>query len=167
MKHIELELKERFLIVEFPKDKFDKNFFNESSISEAWILLRYKKNVKLICKGSELTEEIAKGLVKNEISNYLVEWAYDYKNEEQLNLDTFSCLESFISAIEAQGYYWGENPLGKQPKITEERYKSEREFMDNNPEESVFGDHYADWSMWQEAESKTFNPEKILIFEIL
>jgi len=134
MKQLELELKERLLIVEGD-----------------FMIYHNGKPLKYVCKGSELTEEIAKGLVKNEISDYLVEWAYDYKNEEELNLDIFSCLESFISAIEAQGYYWGDNPI-RVPKRTV--YQDANFNVDEMEKFNI-------------AEYRTFKPEKTLIFKII
>lgn len=157
MKQIELNLKKRLLIVE--ENKVDLNTLE--SLESSFIALS-KGSVKLICKGSELTEEIADELVDIFDLGYFVD--YNHHNPRSYK---FTALESFISAIQAQGYYWGENPLGKKPELTDNQYDKEREFIENNPDELVFGDHYADWSMWNEAESKTFNPEKTLIFEIL
>ena len=159
MKQLELELKKRLLIVEVPEEKL---FSEEKQIkavinSQKYVneLLGEVIDLTFICKGSELTEEIAEELVKNGISDYLVEWAYDYKNEEQLNLYTFSCLESFISAIVAQGYYWGENPIEKPPK------------NDLNGSFFTMQTNFHQEKAYDEAGSKTFNPEKTLIFEIL
>lgn len=165
MKQLELELKKRLLIVEYESEEELKI---ESALMKAFgnsSITNHGHKVKTICKGSELTEENPDLLVESRlIQDCEIFW--DYKNDRWFD-QSMTSLDSSISAIEAQGYYWSENPLGKAPQITDDKYKSEREFIDNNPEESVFGDHYADWSMWSEAESKTFNPEKTLIFEIL
>lgn len=75
--------------------------------------------------------------------------------------------DAFVKEVEEAGFYWGENPLGNEPEITNDRYKSEREFIDNNPEEIIFGDHFADWHMWTEAEALTFNPSKTKIYQVL
>lgn len=162
MKQIELNLKKRLLIVEVDNcditiDKDGIHFYFLRS-SKKFI----PGNFHQICKGSELTEEIAIELVPQKMNVFIPQF-WNYKDRE----DLFYAKESVISAIQAQGYYWGENPLGKKPELTDNQYDKEREFIENNTGELVFGDHYADWSMWNEAESKTFNPEKTLIFEIL
>lgn len=78
----------------------------------------------LICKGSDLTEDVAKGLVEGELQTahmfgQVVFKLYDYNG---IDLKTFgwtnNTLESFNSAIESNGYHWGENPEGDQPHNT-------------------------------------------------
>lgn len=130
MKQLELNLQKRLIIVES-----DSNFTIDSSI-------------KLICKGSDLTEEIAKGLVEplwNNYKNYLED-----NNERPVGnyarLAKQTALESFISAIEAQNHYWGKNPLGDYNTVIKRHIVT---------------------GTWQEFEDKTFNPEKTLIFQIL
>ena len=70
----------------------------------------------------------------------------------ELDLDNFikTCetKASFLSAISAQNYHWLVNPRGETKPISFE----EDDMM---------------VQLWKEAESKTFNPEKTLIFEIL
>lgn len=154
MKSLELELEERIFILE-------SNNVTATGQYEAEMNGRH---IQFICKGSELTEEIAKEYVE-EKQVFMTPEVFQYKNYENDFSNCLTALNSFISAIEAKGWYW-ENPLGEEPKITEDKYRAELEFMEQNPKESVFGDHYADWSMWQAAEEKTFHPEKCLIFKI-
>lgn len=150
MKSLELNLNKRLLIVEgLPEDKIsEKKYFDDG---EMFI------PIKFICSGSDLTEEIAAEMVETGISKYLVEWAYDYKNKEQLNTDLFSPIDSFISAIEASGYFWIDNPLRKPDYSIEwyDRSPSELERYENDMEK------------YMDAESRTFLPERVIIFEIV
>lgn len=145
MKTLELSLQKRLLIVEGDMLEFklnDKRWLNDQLFK--------------ICKGYELTEEIARNLVNplwDYYKNYLESDSSDVGNYKRLIKNT--ALESFISAIEAQGYYWGENPIQSTVPT------SDLNFYDNI---EVY--HHC-LNVWQEAESKTFNPEKSLIFEIL
>lgn len=156
MKTLELSLNKRLLIVDF--DDMD-HLENVVSCDKQGIRFCSDNDepTKIICKGSDLTEEIAKSVCKNMIEGDSHYFLYkNYRSGEKSFTD--KALESFISAIESNGWYWGGNPLGKKPELADSRYNEEREFIENNPDELVMGDHYADWSMWQEAESRTFNP---------
>ncbi|SHF17563.1 hypothetical protein [Chryseobacterium vrystaatense] len=155
MKKLELELKERLLIVEVPEHADmdcpfeilpNKGFkYLVFSQCKGNIISRFKMpdgDWKFICKGSELTEEVSKGLVK-------MTWIDDdaklckYKNYIISGSGSLSsALESFVSAIESQGWFWAKNDLT----------------------DSILA---PDIDEWQEAESRTFNPEKTLIFKIL
>lgn len=137
MKQIELELKKKLFIAE------DYTTGNLDSYCKAYRKNNPDKYLKFICKGSKLTEEILKDLVRSAYGEYK-----DYNN-------AFTWIpnpkKSFISAIEAQGYYWGENPIGKYEII--DFFKA----SENTPT----------LTEWRKYESKTFNPGKTLIFEIL
>lgn len=146
MKQIELNLQKRLLIVEAPEGELtaigngDEVYYAIKK-DETFIKILDGKKWKLICKGSELTEEIARGLVKSfefGTREYPDLFYLNYKNDcYQIGQSVIS----FISAIEAQGYYWGSFP---SEKIS-----------------------WTEINKWKEYESKTFNPEKTLIFEIL
>lgn len=121
MKQIELNLQKRILIVEAPEGELTTigkgdEFYYAIKNDENYIKIVDGKKWKLICKGDELTEEIAKGLVKP-----LWDYYYNYKEDHTQpvgnyqRLATKTALESFISAIESQGYYWGKNPV-KNPE---------------------------------------------------
>ena len=91
-----------------------------------------------ICKGSELTEEIASELVENKTK---------HKFENKV-LTFYNCknLESFISDIESKGFYWLENPI----EIIERGEDTEHNRVLNQNE-------------WQEAEEKTFKNPLIFV----
>lgn len=117
-------------------------------------------NVGFLCKGEDLTEEIAKEIVEKDDINgfhddFVNGWAYlNYKDDVYVYTEKFSALDSFISAIEANGNWWLKNPLGDEPR-------SYSEVMDGVSADELM----EELKEWQEAESKTFkNP---LIFEIL
>lgn len=146
MKALTLELKKKILIREY-KD------IDECRMIKSLRGLMPSNGQKLLCKGSELTEDMLFNIV---IGGYcstngkcLYKSYNSFYDDECFNY----ALESFISVIEAQGYYWGENPI-------------------LNPAETNFYMPSINESIklkkrYNEAESKTFNPEKTLIFEIL
>ena len=112
MKTLELDLKKYVLIVEIPRLS-DYEFINK----ECKYLKVGNEEIKLnastldkfefLCKGSELTEEIASELVENKTK---------HKFENKV-LTFYNCknLESFISAVESKEKFWLENPI-KHPK---------------------------------------------------
>ena len=102
-------------------------------------------NIELICKGSELTEEIAKEFIKTSIHTGL--HAHYVKNVEVNTYCYNSALDSFKSLIKSQGYYWGENPIKVHTWASEN------------------ADVYL--AQWKEAKQKTFNLEQTLIFKIV
>lgn len=130
IKQLELELKKRLLIVEVKE-----NDLEDFSKRKYYFSYEGKNPIKLICKGSELTEDIAGEIILFNENTGLYDGYY-------------SPLVAFFSAIDAQGYYWGENPRGETVPMAFEKDTLCRQ-------------------LWQEAESKNFNPEKTLIFEIL
>lgn len=152
MKQLELELQERLLIVEAEKEKF---------IWELPLLKNIDYSIELICKGDELTEELAEGLVENYLKYMNTTPVYrNYSvTEKDLKKDNWAhcaetALESFISAIEAKEYYWGENPLEKPAK------------NDLNGSFFTMQTNFHKEKAYDEAESRTFNPSRTLIFKI-
>lgn len=90
MKQLEIKTNKRLLIVESENA-------NEFFIMEKMPAGTYE----IICKGSDLTEDIAKGLVEYKRSkHYDIEYYWDYKNKRYSI--SASSIESFISAIEAE-----------------------------------------------------------------
>jgi len=153
MKQIELKLKKRLLIIE----KIITANGEEIDISESMIFgIEKMVKAKFICKGSEVTEDLVKGFI-------------EYDNEFELfqyYLDTVpimgdTALNAFKSAIMNNGYYWGENPFEypKQPLFINANLNG---FSENDVVDFKYEQH-----QFNEAELKTFNPEKTLIFEIL
>lgn len=160
MKQIELELKKRLLIVEVEALELTKLMLSDEFFPDL--------QKELICKGSELTEDIAEGLVQIDNHTFNTDYYRDYKNDDR---DYRNPITSFISAIEAKGYYWGENTEVNPEKYNEAlnddkawnkiRYSQEKMYLVKIPT------YKQQMKLWQEAESKTFNPDKTLIFEIL
>lgn len=139
MKSLELELEERLLIVEFDNQQHLDNVI--SCHNKGIKFMSDKEELtKFICKGSELTEVIAKEYVEEIKGTFIPEWK-NYNTQEPI----FEALGSFISAIEAKGWYW-KNPLGDYSQALKRHIVS---------------------GSWQEAEEKTFHPEKCLIFKII
>ena len=144
MKILELDLKKKVLIV-------DENDFDYYELSENGIYFKLEKGdryylgwkFEVICRGSELTEEIASELVENKTK---------HKFENKV-LTFYNCknLESFISAVESKEKFWLENPIEK-PINRDEFYKSEK--VDSF--EILLKE-------WQEAEEKTFNNPLIFV----
>ena len=107
MQILELKLKKYVLIVEIPR-LADYEFINK----ECKYLKVGNEEVKLnastldkfefLCKGSELTEEIASEFMSD----------FDAFNEFTLN---YEYLKNFIYIISTKGFHWLENPI-KHPK---------------------------------------------------
>ena len=112
MQILELKLKKDVLIVEIPR-LADYEFINREckylKIGNEEIKLNASTldKFEFLCKGSELTEEIARELVENKTK---------HKFENKV-LTFYNCknLESFISAVESKEKFWLENPI-KHPK---------------------------------------------------
>ena len=158
MKTLELELKKDVLIVEIPR-LADYEFINK----ECKYLKVGNEEIKLnastldkfefICKGSELTEEIASELVEMEYSGL-------YKKSFYIDYDRPSLLlkfakESFISAVESKEKFWLENPIEK-PK--------DYELWAKYGDFTQYGKILTEKCLkWQEAEEKTFKNPLIFV----
>ena len=139
MKTLELDLKKKVLIVQ-PEETGNMNY---------WVTL-HSKDWDFICKGSELTEEIASELVKTT-------WIHDkkilckYKNyNSEGDGSYFSAVKSFKSAIESKGFYWLENPISLERVII---YESLGDTFKSNGIKKV----------WQKAQEKTFKNPLIFV----
>lgn len=160
MKQLEIKTNKRLLIVEFPEMpevyKHNKEFIffkfkKENEYNNGAIRVGFEK-IKEICKGPDLTEELAEEFSKHVKSSHGEDGFinYLYESKEIVYSPAFvTALESFISAIESKGYHWGENPVKfKENEMNwEKRHKNRIE--------------------WERAESRTFNPSKCIIFEIV
>ena len=149
MKTLELKLKKDVLIADA------ENGFNHFKIYDDEIGFIFIENgiprkelikgsYKFLCKGSELTEEIASELVE-------MEYSCLYKKNFYIDYDRPSLLlkfakESFISAVESKEKFWLENPI----EIIERGEDTEHNRVLNQNE-------------WQEAEEKTFKNPLIFI----
>ena len=158
MKTLELKLKKKVLIVEIPR-LADYEFINREckylKIGNEEIKLNASTldKFEFLCKGSELTEEIASELVE-------MEYSVLYKKSFFIDYDRPSLLlkfakESFISAVESKEKFWLENPIEK-PINYDLWYK--------------YGDYTQygkkltkECLKWQEAEEKTFKNPLIFV----
>lgn len=134
MKQLTLNLKKKILIVESVDNLEGAEFYQE-------------KPIKLICKGSELTEEVAKEYVEGMYSDfYLTQTNISQLYKSSLATYVGSALKAFKERLKKQGYYWGENPLGDYSNALKRHILT---------------------GIWQGKEDKTFKLDKTLIFEIL
>ena len=138
MKKLELKLKKEVIIVE---NEFEnKIYFIDNELGIFYFL----------CKGSELTEEIASELV-----DYWQNMANDgfiFENYKDNLPKKLTANDSFISAVESKEKFWLENPIGEEPRSYSEVIDgvSPDELMENLIE-------------WQEAEEKTFKNPLIFV----
>ncbi|MGV2452461.1 UNVERIFIED_CONTAM: hypothetical protein POZ17_19820 [Ralstonia mannitolilytica] len=142
MKQLEIKTNKRLLIVE------SENFDDRQLDEKHKITLFHNGNIlKFICKGSDLTEDIAKGFLHQSIHTGL--FAH-YVKDIPVNTYCYkTALESFISAIQSKNYHWGENPV----KFNENEINWEKRHKNRID--------------WERAELITFNPSKCIIFEIV
>ena len=152
MKILELDLKKKVLIV-------DENDFDYYELSENGIYFKLEKGdryylgwkFEFLCKGSELTEEIASELVELTIM-YLTygDNKHKYRSYVNYNLGFDNALDSFISAVESKEKFWLENPIGNKP-------------MSYNLPLYKIGNRCDNLKQWQEAEEKTFKNPLIFV----
>ena len=153
MKTLELELKKYVLIVEIPR-LADYEFINK----ECKYLKVGNEEIKLnastldkfefLCKGSELTEEIASELV-----DYWQNMANDgfiFENYKDNIPKKLTAKKSFISAVESKEKFWLENPIGNKP-------------MSYNLPLYKIGNRCDNLKKWKEAEEKTFKNPLIFV----
>ncbi len=152
MKTLELKLKKHVLIVEIPR-LADYEFINKEckylKIGNEEIKLNASTldKFEFLCKGSELTEEIASELVELTIMHLTYGCnKHKYRSYVNYNLGFDNALESFISAVESKEKFWLENPI----KIIERGEDTEHNRVLNQNE-------------WQEAEEKTFKNPLIFV----
>ncbi|MCE4064329.1 hypothetical protein LXM63_04430 [Chryseobacterium gleum] len=154
MKQLEITTNKRLLIVEMTGELDTVNVFSWNN-----------KHVEKICKGSDLTDDIAKGFTHS--MNFGTDENPDigYHHSIKDNYWCESALESFTSVIESKGFHWGENPV---KEVKEEDYYFEEDHGEFGKERLWDGGAYQqDLKVWQESESRTFKPSKCIIFEIL
>ena len=158
MKTIELKLKKDVLIVEIPR-LADYEFINK----ECKYLKVGNEEIKLnastldkfefLCKGSELTEEIASELVEEHYMNGVRSYEIynDYRYNDARWLD--NALDSFISAVESKGFYWLKHNV-RSFSLYDPRSKTG--CHDLEEEDTIT-------KQWKEAEEKTFKNPLIFI----
>ena len=145
MKTLELKLKKDVLIVDAinEKEAFDTIFeiFNTKNISD----------YKFLCKGSELTEEIASELV--DFWQNTANDGFIYENYKTNLPKKETAVESFISAVESKGFHWLKHNV-RSFSLYDPRSKTG--CHDLEEEETIT-------KQWQEAEEKTFRNPLIFV----
>ena len=160
MKTLELDLKKKVLIVEIPR-LADYEFINK----ECKYLKVGNKEIKLnastldkfefLCKGSELTEEIASELVDKSIYTGL--YAH-YVDKIPVNTYCYnSAIESFISAVESKKFHW----LGHNVRAFSLYDPRSKTGCHDLEEEDIIT------KQWQEAEEKTFRNPLIFVKKVI
>ena len=139
MKTLELKLKKDVLIVDLPNiDVNSKPKIIQDSFG-FWIYFKIKghkpakieiphtffdyknyKNYKFLCKGSDITEEIASELVNETLmyEKHKVK-CYRYRSYKEGFVGFDNAIESFISAVESKGFYWLKNPIDEPNKYVQ------------------------------------------------
>ena len=156
MKTLELKLKKDVLIVEIPR-LADYEFINR----ECKYLKVGNEEIKLnastldkfefLCKGSELTEEIASELV-----DYWQNMANDgfiFENYKDNIPKKLTANDALISAVESKGFYWLKHNI-KPFSLYDPRSKTGCHDLE---EEEIVK------KQWQEAEEKTFKNPLIFV----
>lgn len=153
MKTLELKLKKDVLIVEIPR-LADYEFINR----ECKYLKVGKEEIKLnastldkfefLCKGSELTEEIASELVEKDKN-------CDFKDIKFKDYTYEFSKEAFMTSIEISGFYWLENPIEKPVNF---------DLWAKYGDYTQYGIVLTEKCLkWQEAEEKTFRNPLIFV----
>ena len=160
MKTLELKLKKDVLIADA------ENGFNHFKIYDDEIGFIFIENgiprkelikgsYKFLCKGSELTEEIASELVEEHymsgVRSYEIYNDYRYNDARWLD----NALESFISAVESKEKFWLENPIEKPIN-----YDLWAKYGDYTQYGKVLTEKCL---KWKEAEEKTFKNPLIFV----
>ena len=149
MKTLELDLKKKMLII-------DENDFEYYELFKEGIYFKLENGdrdfidgeFKFICKGSELTEEMARELV-----DYWQNMANDgfiFENYKDNLPKKLTANDALISAVESKKFHWLENPIGNKP-------------MSYNLPLYKIGDRCDNLKKWQEAEEKTFKNPLIFV----
>lgn len=141
MKTLELDLKKKVLIVDLPIDAKNIYMSGDSVIfntNKSCFIKSLNGNYESLCKGSDLTEEIASDLVEEHYMNGIRSYEIynDYRYNDSRWLD--NAKDSFISAVESKKFYWLENNIS-------------------------IGTSVEDYKKWQEAEEKTFKNPLIFV----
>ena len=150
MKTLELDLKKKVLIVDIPR-LADYEFINREckylKVGNEEIKLNAStlEKFEFLCKGSELTEEIASELAEEHYMNGIRSYEIynDYRYNDARWLD--NALDSFISAVESKEKFWLENPIDEPNKYVQrcmsfENLSNQFKLFDEK-EEKTFRNH--------------------------
>ncbi|MEA1849229.1 hypothetical protein U9K52_09920 [Chryseobacterium sp. MHB01] len=141
MKSLEIKYEKKYLLVEpegpaYVTETDSKVFIQELYSHNS----AYREGqLKFICMGDQFEKDQKITKEKGSIFGQI------------LTVMGFDC---FMKAIEKAGFYWGENPIGKEPEDIPDL--GEFTVMMRKKHKS-----------WKAAESRTFNPSKTRIYEIL
>lgn len=124
------------------------------------VAFEIQDNHEFICKGSELTEEIASTLIKKGRNSYNEETYQNFYDDIGSFMGFDYALPSIISLIESKGFYWGINPHGELIGCCSGRDCGCMGMPINVSSQKEIDDIL-------EAESKTFNLDQTLIFKIV
>ena len=159
MKTLELKLKKDLLIVEVDKSFnhfkiYDDEIgfiFIENCIPRKELV---KGSYKFLCKGSDITEEIASELVNETLmyEKHKVK-CYRYRSYREGFVAFDNAVESFISAVESKGFYWLKHNV-RNFSLYDPRSKTGCHDLE---EEDIVT------KQWQEAEEKTFKNPLIFV----
>ena len=150
MKTLELNLKKKVLIVDLPIDAKNVYMSGNSIIynsDKSCIVKPINDDYEFICKGSELTEEMASEFVETHKN---CRRYFDYKIKERNRFFDLP-IPSFISAVESKEKFWLENPV-QNTKPTDDI-----SFYDSLEQKELA------IKKWQEAEEKTFRNPLIFV----
>ena len=152
MKTLELDLKKKVLIVDLPIDAKNVYMSGNSIIynsDKSCIVKPINDDYEFICKGSELTEEMASELV-----DYWQNMANDgfiFENYKDNIPKKLTANDALISAVESKEKFWLENPV-QNTKPTDDI-----SFYDSLEQKELA------IKKWQEAEEKTFKNPLIFV----
>ena len=154
MKTLELKLKKDVLIVDLPIDAKNVYMSGNSIIynsDKSCIVKPINDDYEFLCKGSDLTEEIASELVHKSIHTGL--YAY-YVDNIPVNAYCYnSAKEAVISKVESKGFHWLKHNI-KPFSLYDPRSKTGCHDLE---EEEIVK------KQWQKAEEKTFKNPLIFV----
>ena len=154
MKILELKLKKDVLIVDLPIDSKNVYMSGNSIIyntDKSCIAKPINDEYEFLCKGSELTEEIASELVG--FWRNMVNDGFIYENYKTNLPKKKSAVESVISAVESKGFHWLKHDV-RSFSLYDPRSKTG--CHDLEEEDTIT-------KQWQEAEEKTFRNPLIFV----
>lgn len=159
MKTLHLTLAKELLIVEVPENSELTAIGNNENVyyaikhdgEEKYTIVANGKDYKLLCKATDLTEDIAEGLVEKVMNGHHFQ---NYNSKEIIDRWCKSALNSFKSAIEANGFHWGRNP-----------YKNDWDELCEWGYVAIDGKTCSKSDRYEKAKDKTFNLKQTLIFE--
>lgn len=154
MKKLKLDLKKKVLII----DGNNCAYISDTSlVILGGVIYNIPEDYEFLCKGSDLTEEIASELVNETLmyEKHKVKCSR-YRSYREGFVAFDNAIESFISAVESKGFYWLENPIKKS------YYNLHKGIYEYEPTMQNL-QRVKDIEKWQEAEEKTFKNPLIFV----